>query len=152
MIMRELLSVFFSLHISTSIYTGSLCAEIVVIYVVCSLSRHQRQQQWQKDAEEYSTQQQQQHNVGKKLNTAQYLIRSCYRVVTRKCIIVGGASCPPYWLAKTTSRGWNNHSYSLYPLKMDGIDMGVHAGGAGLGEPLFYHIHSMAWHACLACK
>ena len=43
------------------------------------------------------------------------------RVVTRKCIIVGGASCPPYWLAKTTSRGWNNHSYSLYPLKMDGI-------------------------------
>ena len=32
------------------------------------------------------------------------------RVVTRKCIIVGGASCPPYWLAKTTSHGWNNHN------------------------------------------
>ena len=33
-----------------------------------------------------------------------------YRVVARKCIIVGGASCPAYWLAKTSSSGWNNHT------------------------------------------
>ena len=39
------------------------------------------------------------------------LLGVLYRVVARKRIIVGGASCPPYWLAKTSSHGWNNDRY-----------------------------------------
>ena len=47
--------------------------------------------------------------------------------VARKHIMVGGASCLPYWLAKTTTCDWNNHSYILgvffyrFQLNMEGI-------------------------------
>ena len=41
------------------------------------------------------------------------------RVVTRKCLIRGGASCPPYWLANNHAwlRGTHREANQSWPIK-----------------------------------